>query len=78
MQKNKIAREKMLAIWQVEAMAERLKANQTPASQSREFSHWKAENQALFRNPKSELSCSKNFCEIRLMWGRGQHVELRV
>lgn len=78
LQKNRAYREKRIAQWQMEAMAERLLTNKTPASRNRELNLWNEENKILFRNSKGELQCSEKACEIRLSWGKGQHVQLWV
>jgi prepilin-type N-terminal cleavage/methylation domain-containing protein len=78
LQKNARHREKMIAEWQLEAMAERLLANKTQNGRNRELNRWNEENALLLRNSKGGLYCSENVCEIRLSWGRGESVQLRV
>ena len=78
LKKNRVHREKMIAQWQVEAMAERLFANKTPASRNRELDRWNEQNKVLFHHSKGTLHCVEKICEIRLSWGRGQYVQLWV
>lgn len=68
LQKNRENFEYSLAITQLEAMAERLRANQSNEAQMRECELWRSETRDLLVGAKTLCQCNLQSCQIALNW----------